>query len=78
MKNVQVSSAVFCDKCGIQVKTTVFDAFDFDFELRTGEQFPESGTGDKYTLDLCPACADDIVKDLKHNGYNIQESEWDN
>lgn len=66
-----------CDKCGKRIKTALFDAFDFDFELKIGEIYPEAGDGQKYTLDLCKMCSFELIKLLEREGYEIQENEWE-
>jgi len=66
-----------CDKCGIRINTVLYDAFDFDFELKTGTSYPEGGSGDKWMLDLCEDCAKAAIELLKANGYKVREEEWD-
>ena len=78
MKEVIVESYYLCDKCGDRIKYGLFDAFNFELEYRTGEQYPEGGSGDKYNIDLCHKCAPKLIQLLKENDYKIQCNEWDN
>ena len=66
-----------CDKCNEPIHTTCYNAFDFEFEIKTGESYPEGGSGDKLEMDLCQSCALELTEFLKLNGYRINESEWD-
>jgi hypothetical protein len=77
MKEVVVESYTLCDKCGIRISITNFDAFEFKLEHRTGDIYPGGGSGDKHTLDLCKECAPKAIKLLEENGFKIQHYEWD-
>jgi hypothetical protein len=71
-------SRVLCDKCNNKVDTgDTYDVFDFELSLRTGEQYPDCGFGDKLEIHLCKTCAKKLFQELKENGYRINESEWD-
>lgn len=71
-------SGCLCDKCNNQINIDRYNAFEFNLECKTGNQYPEGGSGDKFELDLCEKCIDDFKKLLIDNGYRVQESEWDN
>lgn len=79
IKEVEVitESYSLCDKCNKKINIGVHDAFNFELEYKTGDNYPEGGSGDKKEMELCPKCADDCIKLLKDNGYRINESEWD-
>jgi len=66
-----------CDKCNKKIVEELYNAFNFDFEYNIGATYPEGGSGDKYTLNLCKECAEEFIIFLKANNYRINESEWD-
>lgn len=72
-----ITSKCFCDKCHEEITTKKYDAFECSFYLRTGNNFPESGSGENKSMDLCSNCADGLIDLLRNNGYRINESEWD-
>lgn len=65
-----------CDKCEQKIESEKFNAFDFEFEITTGENFPEGGGGEKAKLDLCETCAELLVELLKSNGFAVQTEDW--
>ena len=79
MKEVEVIDERYtqCDKCGDRIKIGGYDAFCCELEHKTGSSYPEGGSGDIDTLDLCQDCAKDLIKLLKENEYNVQSKEWD-
>ena len=79
MREVEVTkeSYVLCDKCGDKISFANYDAFDFDFSLKTGNSYPEGGSGEKQEMDLCHTCANKLMELLKLNGYRINTSDWD-
>lgn len=74
-----VVTRVICDKCGKPVTSSKnYNAYDSGwFECKTGSMFPEGGSGDLYTLDLCEDCSRNLCSFLKENGYNVNHGEWD-
>ena len=66
-----------CDRCGNKIETTLYECFDFDFEIRIGEKYPEGGHGNLLEMDLCQNCVPELKQLLLDNGYRINESEWD-
>ena len=76
-KEVEVVIDTLCDKCNKSVQTESYDAFRFDFEVKTGTEYLECGSGEKSTLDLCPTCAEALLALLKENNYRVQTKEWD-
>jgi hypothetical protein len=79
IKEVEVTteSYTLCDKCNQKIQTKGYDAFEFELEYKTGDSYPEGGSGEKKEMELCDKCADDCIQLLKDNGYRINESEWD-
>ena len=66
-----------CDKCGEKIEVVSYDAFECTVEHKTGESYPEGGSGDVENLELCKTCAIKMIDLLSSNGYNIQKTEWD-
>lgn len=73
----RVEISCTCDKCGEEIKTDYYDAFDFDFKLKTGFSYPEGGSGEKIILDLCKECAKMLVSFLQDNGFKTRTEDWD-
>lgn len=71
-----------CDLCG---KTTTrewkdgsFDATETEVRLRTGSSYPEGGSGDETTIDICPACfTSKLIPWVKSQGGEPTTKEWD-
>jgi hypothetical protein len=66
-----------CDKCNTKIHNSIFDAFKFELEHKSGQVYPEGGDGDLQEMELCHSCAGDCIKLLKENGYRINKSEWE-
>ncbi len=80
LTEVTIEDKTICDKCGKDItwEGSGYDVVDFEFEFKTGNQYPEGGGGDLISLDLCGTCANKAVDVLEKEGFNIQRSEWDN
>lgn len=75
--DVIVDNYCLCDKCNKKIKKDHFhDAFDFTFEHKTGDLYPEGGSGKEENMDLCQKCIKELFVLLKANGYRINTSEW--
>jgi Zn finger protein HypA/HybF involved in hydrogenase expression len=78
MQEVIIDSYLVCDKCGKRIKQeSSYDAFECKFVYKTGDIYPEGGSGEKQELDLCQKCGYEAMKLLKNNGFNVREIEWD-
>lgn len=77
MREVITESHTLCDKCGQKIESEhSFDAFECEFTYKTGDNYPEGGSGSELTLDLCQKCGKEAIEILKSNGFNVQENEW--
>lgn len=77
-QEVTIKSYTLCDKCNEKIETeSNYDAFECEFIYKTGDSYPEGGSGEKFELDLCQKCGKEAVELLKGNGFKVQESEWD-
>ena len=65
-----------CDKCGNRVHKERFELFEFQLEYRTGTHYPEGGSEDEWSLDLCQECAPKLLKILQDNGFKPRHKEW--
>ena len=79
MKEVYVTDERYtkCDKCGKKIEKDCYDSFECKFNKKIGASFPDGGSGEEETLDICQECSEILVKLLLDNGYNIQFKEWD-
>jgi len=66
-----------CDKCGEKIDTELYETFEFEFEVRTGESYPSGGYDEKKLLDLCQECSKEAVTLLEQNGFKIRTEDWD-
>ena len=66
-----------CDKCDEKIIATAYETFSCELQHKTGESFPEGGSGSSQDLELCKKCAPELIELLKKNGYRIIDSEWD-
>ena len=74
---VTVESYTLCDKCNERIKTGSYDYFECGFTYKTGSSYPEGGSGELQSMQLCPKCADECVELLRANGYRVTDSEWE-
>ena len=67
-----------CDKCNCKIKKeSSYDVFESHFTHKTGDAYPEGGSGYIQDMDLCQKCTNELVELLRLNGYRINDSEWD-
>ena len=72
-----------CDLCGFITrrlwKSDMFDATESEVRLKTGEQYPEGGSGKEITVDICPDCfVSKLIPWVESQGGKPQTKEWDN
>jgi len=71
-------SEVICNKCGEKIFIEIYNVFDCNIlNIRTGDNYPEGGSGDEFTMELCENCTQDMMKLLQENGYHIEKGEWE-
>jgi hypothetical protein len=67
-----------CDKCGLKIRTSFYDAYDEDwFSINKGHKYPEGGHFIEYNMELCETCSHELMNILKLNGFNIREEDVD-
>lgn len=74
--DVTIESYSLCDKCNEEIKTSSYDAFKCKFTHKTGNVYPEGGSGKLQEIELCQKCAVELAALLHQNGYRINDSEW--
>ena len=80
IKEVEVILEDFnvCDKCNCKIKKeSSYDSFICEFAHKTGNNYPDGGTGKNQEMELCQKCAVKCVELLRTNGYRVTDSEWD-
>lgn len=78
----QVLVDVKCDICGATSKSewkeTQFDATEVEVRLKTGSSYPEGGSGDETTVDLCPSCFQKkLIPWIQSQGGTPTTKPWD-
>ena len=86
-KSVEMLVETTCDFCGRVAKqgyweSSCYDASDVQIEVTVkqeeGRNYPDSGYGTKYVIDMCPACfKNKLVPWARENGAKVDEIEWD-
>jgi len=74
-----------CDLCGREStkpaqgwEENSFQVEEIEISHRSGEQYPESGSGDKIEIHLCPECfRNKLVPWLQSQGADVKYEEWD-
>ena len=69
-----------CDWCGQEVKRPGYSMYDVDeFSLfwKTGESYPEGGSGPEISVDLCIPCREKLFNLLEARGVKIQRTKWE-
>ena len=54
-----------------------FDVFESHFSFRSGDVFPEGGSVEVKSIDLCQKCNEEFLVLLKESGYYINTAEED-
>jgi hypothetical protein len=75
--DVTVECYNLCDKCNNKIEVARYDVFECELIHKVGTAYPEGGSGDEQTMELCQKCAYDLVELLRENGYRITDREWD-
>jgi len=77
VKEVEVTKDFYdeCDKCKTRIKTGNFDSFECGFNYQEGDVYPEGGSIDQTTMELCQKCGKELVELLKSLGYRLNTEE---
>jgi len=83
--DTEVLQTVECDICKKKFKnenwdrTSSFDVLETEVSMRKGEQYPECGSADEISFDICPTCFEKkLIPALKEMGASPSHtvSEW--
>ena len=67
-----------CDLCGAEIKKERFSAEEVEVKHRTGENYPEGGSGEETCFDICGKCFDEkLTTWFEEQGAKPQTSKWD-
>lgn len=71
-----------CDLCGKTTKSEwkdgSFDALEVEVRLKTGSSYPDGGSGDETTVDICPECfRTKLIPWVESHGGKATTKEWD-
>jgi hypothetical protein len=79
-----IIDSITCDICkktysGIDwEKLSRYHVLETEVKLRTGQSFPEGGSGEEISFDVCPTCfIEKLIPALKELGAEPTKSEWD-
>jgi hypothetical protein len=82
IQKVETNIQFWCDWCKKEIPdpryTHNYEVNDFELSWRTGESYPECGSGEIKKVELCDDCKEKLFNWLKENGCEIQEGEWEN
>jgi len=75
-----------CDLCGIESKWSEWGAGCYEVAesnvtvevtCKTGESYPEGGSGTEFEVDICPKCfKEKLVPWLRSQGAKVDGEEW--
>lgn len=70
-----------CDLCGkvtkSEWKSDCYDQTETEVSLRTGSSYPDGGSGEEITIDICPDCfTEKLIPWVKSQGGNPTTEEW--
>lgn len=78
VKEIVVETTTICDKCNNEVVIKgMYNAFEFNFEFKSGVAYPEGSYYTRSTIDLCENCANALVEHLKKEGYRFNITKTD-
>ena len=67
-----------CDLCHGVIEQAPFSEEKVSIQYKTGDSFPEGGSGEVTGLDMCPTCfKDKLTPWLKSQGGIMHTVEWD-
>lgn len=77
-RDVMELDRVTCDFCGETIAPDVYDAEEVTVSHRTGSRYPEGGSGEMISVDMCGACFDSkLLPWIEECGVVATRAEWD-
>ena len=78
MMEKQVEDFTTCDLCGVTITNNYGDAEEVTIKHKTGYLYPEGGSGEITSVDMCGKCFDEkLVPWLKSQNCTPRTVEWD-
>jgi len=73
VKEVEVTKDFYneCDKCKCRIQIDNFDTFECNFKYQKGDVYPEGGSIDETTMELCQKCGKELLETLKSLEYRL-------
>lgn len=74
----EVVAKVTCDLCATEITQKQFEVNEVEVSLKQGSNYPEGGSGDTTSFDLCSKCfAEKLIPWLRAQGAEPATKEWD-
>lgn len=78
-KIIQEVDKTTCDLCNEEIQYKRYSADEVVIKRRTGDSYPEGGSGEEVEVDMCGDCFDKkLIPWLKSQGVTPAIEEWDN
>ena len=66
-----------CDMCGKVIVTKMYEELEIVVSYKYGDNYPEGGSGDTKSVDLCPECfKNELIPFLESKNCKIQTEKW--
>jgi hypothetical protein len=78
----EITESITCDICkrtfaGDVWEKKFYTVLETQVSMKTGVSYPEGGSGEKLTFDICPTCfKEKLIPALKELGAQPTTSEW--
>lgn len=67
-----------CDVCGDEIKEERYSAEEVTVKRRTGCSYPDGGSGQEVSVDMCGKCFDEkLVPWLESQGVKPKTEDWE-
>lgn len=75
----EIVDRTICDLCGQEIKPAGnYEVSEIEVSHKSGNAYPEGGSGDFLSFDLCPKCFDEkLVPWLRSQGAVREVQAWD-
>lgn len=74
----EIVSYVTCDLCGEKIEgRDTYDVNEVEIRYKTGRNYPEGGSGDETSVDMCGKCFEEkLVPWLRSQGVEPRTEDW--
>lgn len=74
---IEVVHFVICDLCGAKIEESSYDVDEVEVRHKTGDNYPEGGSGEETSIDMCGKCFDEkLVPWLRSQGAAPRTEDW--